>query len=290
MARRRPPTVHGCVIVDKPAGITSHDVVNILRKRLGEKRVGHAGTLDPEATGLMLVGVGNGTRLMRFVSGLDKTYSCEIVFGVETDSLDSSGAVVAEHKMAPIDIEKARQLIAESFTGDILQVPPMVSAIQVDGKRLHELARAGIEIDREARPVHVFSFDVEVTKDPMVLSATVHCGSGTYIRSLGADLGAALGGGAHIRSLRRHSIGPFSLEDASSLDEPQLEPMALMLRGMQRETLSVQQIDDVLYGRPQQSWDGTGPWAIFSEEDELVAVYERWKDDLAKPSVVFGGR
>ena len=290
MARRRPPAVHGFVVIDKPAGMTSHDVVNILRKKFGEKRIGHAGTLDPDATGVLLIGVGNGTRLLKFLSEQDKTYSCDIVFGVETDSLDSTGTVTAQHEMPPIDISAVREVIQASFLGRILQVPPMVSALKVDGKRLHELAREGIEVERQPREVVVHSFDVDTTDDPMVLHAHVNCGSGTYVRSLGADLGAALGGGAHIRSLRRHSVGAFSLADASTLEDPQLLPMSEMLRGMDTQTLDAQEIDDVLYGRPRRAWSGEGPWAIYSLEGELVAVYERWKDDLAKPSVVFGAR
>ena len=290
MARRRPPTVHGFVVVDKPAGMTSHDVVNILRKKLGERRIGHAGTLDPDATGVMLVGVGNGTRLLKFLSERDKTYSCEIVFGAETDSLDSTGTVTATYEMAPIDIDNVREVVAASFVGHIMQVPPMVSALKVDGRRLHELAREGIKVDRQPRPVHVMSFEVEATDDPMVITAHIHCGSGTYVRSLGADLGTALGGGAHIRNLRRHSVGSFVLSDASALDEPIVLPMHEMLRGMQRETLTDAEIDDVLYGRPHAAWAGQGPWAIFDEHGELIAVYEAWRDGLAKPSVVFGAR
>lgn len=290
MARRRPPTVHGFVVIDKPAGMTSHDVVNVLRKKLGERRIGHAGTLDPDATGVMLIGVGNGTRLMKFLSEQDKTYSCEIVFGIETDSLDSTGSVTATHKMEPVNIDHIRQVIASSFVGSIMQVPPMVSALKVDGKRLHELAREGVEVERAPRPVMVMSFDVKETVDPMVITAHIHCGSGTYVRSLGADLGTALGGGAHIRSLRRHSVGAFTLSDACALEEPVVLPMHEMLRGMQRETLTDTEIDDVLYGRPHAAWSGTGPWAIFDERGELIAVYEMWRDGLAKPSVVFGAR
>ncbi len=290
MARRRPPTVHGFVVIDKPAGMTSHDVVNVLRKKLGERRIGHAGTLDPDATGVMLVGVGNGTRLLKFLSEQDKTYSCEIVFGTQTDSLDSTGMVTATHEMTPIDIVEVREVVSKLFVGNIMQVPPMVSALKVDGKRLHELAREGIEVDREPRPVHVNSFEVEATDNPMVISARIDCGSGTYVRSLGADLGTALGGGAHIRNLRRHSVGAFTLSEASSLEDPKVLSMQEMLRGMQRETLTDAEIDDVLYGRPHAVWSGEGPWAIFDERGELIAVYESWREGLAKPSVVFSAR
>ena len=290
MARRRPPVVHGCVLIDKPAGITSHDAVYQLRKHFGEKRIGHAGTLDPDATGLLVIGVGNATRLFRFMENMDKTYSCEIVFGRATHTLDDSGEVTATFDMQLPPLEKIREVIAEKFTGDILQVPPMVSALKVDGKRLHELAREGIEIEREPRTVRIDSFDVEATNDPLVICATVRCGGGTYIRSLGADLGAALGGGAHIRTLRRHSSGPYSLAEASTLDEPLLMPINEAVRVMPVHVLSEQEIDDVLYGRVREAWEGDGPWAATNAHGELIAVFELWKDRIAKPTVVFGGR
>jgi tRNA pseudouridine55 synthase len=156
MAKRRPPTVHGLAIIDKPAGVTSHDVVNQLRKILGERRIGHAGTLDPDATGVLLVGVGYVTRLMQFLSGMDKTYTAEVVFGAETNTLDSAGVVTATHDMPDLSIEKIREA-ATKLTGQIMQVPPMVSALRVDGRRLHELAREGVVVERKARPVTVCS-------------------------------------------------------------------------------------------------------------------------------------
>lgn len=290
MARRRPPVVHGFVLIDKPAGMTSHDAVYQLRKHFGEKRIGHAGTLDPDATGLLVIGVGNATRLFRFMENMDKTYSCEIVFGSATNTLDDSGEVTETFTMTLPGIDDIRAVIAEKFTGNILQVPPMVSALKVDGKRLHELAREGIEIERAARPVRIDSFDVEATDDPMVIRVTVRCGGGTYIRSLGADLGTALGGGAHIRALRRHSSGPYSLDEASTLDNPVLMPINEAVRVMPVHVLSEQEIDDVLYGRVREAWEGDGPWAATNADGELIAVFELWKDRIAKPTVVFGGR
>lgn len=290
MARRRPPTVHGLVLLDKPAGMTSHDAVFQLRKHFGEKRIGHAGTLDPDATGLLVVGVGNATRLIRFMGEMDKTYSCEIVFGSETDTLDDSGVTTATYEMTPPSIDDIRAVIAEKFVGDILQIPPMVSALKVDGVRLHQLAREGIEIEREPRPITVYSFEVESTEDPMVIRAHVRCGGGTYIRSLGADLGTALGGGAHIRTLRRHTTGPYSLDEACTLEEPVLLPVGEMVRGMPTHVLDEKGIDDVLYGRVREAWDGDGPWATTNAEGELIAVFELWRDRIAKPTVVFGGR
>lgn len=270
--------------------MTSHDAVFQLRKRFGEKRIGHAGTLDPDATGLLVVGVGNATRLIRFMGEMDKTYSCEIVFGTETDTLDDTGVVTRTHEMRAPTLEEMKQVIAEKFTGEILQVPPMVSALKVDGVRLHQLAREGIEIEREARPIVVMSFDVEETDDPMVIRAIVRCGGGTYIRSLGADLGAALGGGAHIRKLRRHSSGPYSLDEACTLDKPVLLPVGEAVRALESHVLTDAEIDDVLYGRVREAWPGDGPWAATNSDGELIAVFELWKDRIAKPTVVFGGR
>jgi tRNA pseudouridine55 synthase len=270
--------------------MTSHDAVFRLRKHFGEKRIGHAGTLDPDATGLLVIGVGNATRLIRFMGEMDKTYSCEIVFGSETDTLDDSGVVTRTHDMAAPTLDEVKNVIAEKFTGDILQVPPMVSALKVDGVRLHQLAREGIEIERDARPITVYSFDVEPTDDPMVIRATVRCGGGTYIRSLGADLGTALGGGAHIRTLRRHSSGPYSLDESCTLDDPALLPVGEAVRALDSHVLTDAEQDDVLYGRVREAWDGDGPWAATNADGELIAVFELWKDRIAKPTVVFGGR
>jgi tRNA pseudouridine55 synthase len=194
--------VHGLAVVDKPAGVTSHDVVAMLRRRLGERRVGHAGTLDPDATGVLLVGVGNVTRLLRFLTALGKTYTAEVVFGTETHTLDAAGEVTATHDMAGLTEQQVRDAVRLHLTGPIMQVPPMVSALKVDGRRLHELAREGVEVEREARPVTVHRFDVWPTADPLVYRIEVVCSSGTYIRSLAADLGRLVGGGAHLRAHR----------------------------------------------------------------------------------------
>ena len=287
MARKRPSTAHGLVLIDKPAGLTSHDIVYKLRGLLREKRIGHAGTLDPDATGLLVIGVGNGTRLFRFMADMDKTYSCEIVFGSETDSLDDSGVVTATHEMAPPNIDRVREIIAEQFLGDILQVPPMVSALKVDGVRLHKLARQGIEIERPARPITIHSFEVEPTNDPMVLKATVRSGSGTYVRALGADLGTALGGGAHIRTLRRFAVGPYSIEEASTIEEPVLLSIREAVRHLPVQVLDASEVEDCHFGRTRVAWDGDGPWAVVDEAGELVGVFELWRGRIAKPTVVF---
>jgi tRNA pseudouridine55 synthase len=284
MAKRRPPTVHGLAIIDKPAGVTSHDVVNQLRKNLGERRIGHAGTLDPDATGVLLVGVGYVTRLMQFLSGMDKTYTAEVVFGTETNTLDSAGVVTATHDMPNLNIEKIREA-AVKLTGQIMQVPPMVSALRVDGRRLHELEREGIVVERKARPVTVYSYDVEPTQDPLVVRIEVRCSSGTYVRTLAADLGTLLGGGAHLRNLRRTSIGDFTEQDALAPEQVKLLEPITALRSMTKVIADEATATAIRNGRSLPAWPGASPWAVVNEEGALLAVYEA-DGDVAKPSVV----
>ena len=279
----------GFSVVDKQAGWTSHDVVARARKVLGERRVGHAGTLDPDATGVLLLGVGRATRLLRFLTALPKTYTGEVVFGRETSTLDSSGETTATHEMtlAMEDVATA----AATLTGPIMQVPPMVSALKVDGRRLHELAREGIEVERAARPVTVYRFDVESTPDPLVYRVEVECSSGTYVRSLAADLGHALGGGAHLRALRRTRIGSFGENEAHPVDTLVLQPAAVALRDMSSTSIDASTAAAVAHGkvltRGVLGIEGDGPWAVLDEAGTLLAVYEPTdKDDAVKPAVV----
>ena len=286
MARRRPPTVHGLAVVDKPAGVTSHDVVAMLRRRLGERRVGHAGTLDPDATGVLLVGVGNATRLLRFLTALGKTYTAEVVFGTETNTLDAAGEVTATHDMTGLTEQRVRAAVVDHLTGPIMQVPPMVSALKVDGRRLHELAREGIEVEREPRPVTVHRFDVWPTDDPLVYRIEVQCSSGTYIRSLAADLGHLVGGGAHLRSLRRTACGSFDDAQAASPDEAALLSPAAAMRDYPHVAVDSDTVALVRNGRSLPAWDGDGPWTVCGPDGELVAMYERVDARTAKPDVV----
>ncbi|MEA3054845.1 MAG: tRNA pseudouridine55 synthase [Actinomycetota bacterium] len=272
---------NGIAVIDKPAGWTSHDVVAKSRGVLGTKKVGHSGTLDPDATGVLLLGVGTVTRLLRFLSPLAKSYTCEIVLGVETSTLDAAGDVTATHAMS-VSLDDVRAA-ASALTGDLQQVPPMVSAVSIGGKRLHELARQGIEVEREARPVTVHVFDIDATDDPLVFRASVECSSGTYVRSLADDLGHALGGGAHLRALRRTAIGFFTEAMAHPLETPELLPPIAAVEHLPR--LDVPR-DHVAVGGivPGDSATGDGPWAVV-DGDELLAVYERSRDRI-KPAVV----
>jgi tRNA pseudouridine55 synthase len=284
VARRRPASTHGVAVVDKPAGITSHDVVGLLRRRFHERQVGHAGTLDPDATGVLVVAVGMATRLVRYVGDTRKRYTGEVVLGVETDTLDAAGAVTARHDMAGVTVDDARRVVAEHLLGDIEQVPPMVSAIRVEGRRLHELAREGVEIERAPRPVTVHRFEVLPTDDPLVLAIDVDCSSGTYVRSLAADLGRLLGGGAHLRALRRTAVGSFTIAEAAPPDVCELLPVAAAVRDLPQVQIDEATRRLVANGRVLPAWPGAGPWAV-SCGGELVAVYESHRDG-AKPSVV----
>ncbi len=276
MGRRRKGApdsgVSGSVIVDKPAGMTSHDVVDRVRRELGTRKVGHAGTLDPDATGVLVMGVGKGTKLLQFVTGVDKQYEGEMVLGVATSTLDAAGETTGTWTMAVTP--ELVQAAANRFLGDINQIPPMVSAVKIDGRRLHELAREGKEVERKPRPVTVHGYQTEPTADPLVYKMSVHCSAGTYVRSLAADVGTELGGGAHLRRLRRTSVGPFTLDEACKLGAVELAPESVLLRGMPRlevdDTLAAQ----VRVGRSLGPAGGSGRFAIADGSGDLLAVYE----------------
>ena len=290
----------GLVVVDKPWGMTSHDVVARCRKVFGQRRVGHAGTLDPDATGVLLVGLGQATRLLQFVSGLLKSYTGEIVLGVSTTTLDASGEPTARWDMQAVTLTDARKA-ASGLTGPIEQVPPMVSAIKIGGRRLHELAREGVEVPRPARPVTVSRFDLEIAGDqdpgPLgggpVFAASVECSSGTYIRTLAADLGTRLGGGAHLRRLRRTAIGPWTLAEAVPLDDigpGNVAPPAAALADRPALTVDGELVEAVGHGqvleRAQLGAVGEGPWAVLDQSGALLAVYADHGSGRAKPLVV----
>jgi len=314
MARRKPPQIHGLLVIDKPAGITSHDVVDRVRRRLGERRVGHAGTLDPDATGVLLVGVGAATRLVRFMDLVNsngemvsqKSYTGDVVLGTETSTLDASGEVVATHDMKsvvtrlgePDGIAYVQSVIDAHFVGPIDQVPPMVSAIRVDGKRLHELAREGIEVEREARSVTISRYVVTAISGN-VISIDVTCSSGTFIRTLAADLGRLLGGGAHLRDLRRTSVGAFSITEAASIDDAPLRPTEEAVRALSQYRVSGTEAESLLVAAstgkvlPVSTFSGPEPWAAFAD-DRLVAVYESFSNErvgtgMARPAVSLAG-
>lgn len=285
-ATREATGLTGMVVVDKEPGWTSHDVVARCRRLFGQRRVGHAGTLDPDASGLLLVGLGRFTRMLRFVQGLQKQYVGEVVLGTSTSTLDASGEVTGSWDMTGVTIEDARSA-AVHLTGSIEQVPPMVSAIKVGGTRLHTLARQGVEVERAPRLVTVDRLEVtELTgsDEPGVFRIEVDCSTGTYVRSLAADLGTLLGGGAHLRNLRRTKVGSFGLAEAHRLEELAPEHVltpAQGLRDLQRLEITSETARRVAHGLPVE-WaalraggaEASGPYAVVDMSGRLLAVYE----------------
>ncbi len=292
MTRPVTPSATGLVVVDKEAGWTSHDVVARCRRIFGQRRVGHAGTLDPDATGVLLVGLGRATRLLRFLTGLGKTYRGEVVLGVATSTLDASGAITGQWDMSSVSLSDVRAAAA-ALTGPIEQIPPMVSAVKVDGRRLHALAREGVEVERAPRPVVVHRFDVADTPETGTFAVEVECSSGTYVRVLAADLGTALGGGAHLRNLRRTAVGSFTLEEARRVDELGPDDVVTPARALRDLDLVVVDDDVVRHVARGLALDriplgvtGEGPWGLLGADGRLLAVYEATDTDRIRPAVV----
>jgi tRNA pseudouridine55 synthase len=207
----------GAILIDKPAGPTSHDVVDAIRRKFGIKKVGHCGTLDPNATGLLIIVLGRGTKLSERLMGDDKVYEGTIKFGEATDSYDCDGELTGSLPVMPMTLDELNEEAA-TFIGDLMQVPPMVSAIKVKGVPLYKLARKGIEIEREPRLIHIYNYRFTDYTAPLG-KFRVACTKGTYVRSLAHDLGQKLGCGAHLTELRRSASGRFDVADAKPLDD-----------------------------------------------------------------------
>ena len=289
--------IDGLLVVDKPAGWTSHDVVAKCRWAFGQRRAGHSGTLDPDATGVLLLGFGRVTKLLNYLTILPKTYTGEIVLGTETSTLDASGEVTHTYDMSSVTFAKV-VMAAKNFVGEIMQVPPMVSALSIDGVRLHTLARQGIEVERQARPVTIHSLSVNSEVEPGVFAITATVSSGTYIRTLAADIGTVLGGGAHLRNLRRTRIGSFAAADGALLDEA-IGTQTLLTPAQAMRDYPSCAVDEktevfVRNGRVLplvDAWTGTGEapagdWLVLSQATEVLATYQRFRIDRAKPAVV----
>lgn len=291
MARANGPRpAAGLLLVDKPQGITSHDVVARVRRGFGTRKVGHAGTLDPMATGLLLIGIEGATRLLTFLVGLDKTYTATVRLGVSTDSDDADGTVTATASADGVTDAAISAGIA-ALTGDILQVPSTVSAIKVDGKRAYDLARAGESVELKSRPVTVSRFDVLDTRrgeGVIDLDVVVDCTSGTYIRALARDLGAALGVGGHLTALRRSAIGPFLVSDAVALTEdigaaPVLTPARVATDVLGALTVTEQEATDLRHGKKLAGAAervASLPVAAIAPDGSLIGVLERRGADL----------
>lgn len=287
----------GVLVVDKPRGMTSHDVVDEVRRRFRTRKVGHAGTLDPDATGVLVCGLGKATRFLSYSQGVPKRYLADAVLGVTTSTQDASGRVIEERPALVSEHDVAALL--PGFTGAILQVPPMVSAVKHEGERLHVKARRGEEVERKARQVHVHTFDLTGWRPGQRPEATldVGCSAGTYVRTLVHDLGAQLGCGAHLRALRRTEAGGFTLADSVPLDRidsRHLLPLIEAVRGLRRIDVDDAGRAVVAHGRPlppaltQAAKGDVGPGeepVAVVWDGELLGVY-RWRADALVPERV----
>lgn len=278
--------------VDKPLGMTSHDVVAKIRRAYGIKKVGHAGTLDPLASGVLVICVGGATRLSDYVMHGIKTYRARVRFGVTTTTYDAEGDIVTQ---APVDHLTREHVLAilPRFTGEIDQVPPMYSAIKQGGKKLYDLARAGVEVEREARRVTINSLEL-IDWSPPEGTLEVTCSAGTYIRSLAYDIGAALGVGAHLSGLTRTRSGVFLLENAVKLDVLLAAHDATFLTSPEqaltdfpRVDLTDAEADHLIHGRTIPSKEADGITAMgYNPHGRLLAVLES-RDERWHPAKVF---
>ena len=287
-------TESGLVVVDKPAGITSHDVVARVRRLAGTRKVGHAGTLDPMATGVLVLGLNRATRLLGHLTLTDKAYAATVRLGMTTTTDDAEGEVVDSQPTDGLTETAVRDALA-AFVGEIDQVPSAVSAIKIDGKRAYARVRDGEQVDLPARRVSVHSIDVVSTSldrrdQPVTLDIEVRCSSGTYIRAIARDLGAALGVGGHLTALRRTAVGPFLIDEARTLDaladDFTVTPIADAARkAFPARDLSEADAGHVRVGRALDlPLDGLT--AVFAPDGTFLALYEP-KGDASRPVAVF---
>jgi tRNA pseudouridine55 synthase len=292
---RQTPTQAGVVVVDKPAGWTSHDVVARMRRLAGTRKVGHAGTLDPMATGVLVVGLQRATRLLGHLSLGDKAYEATIRLGETTLTDDAEGEVTARADASAVTDEDLAAAV-EALTGDIEQVPSAVSAVKVDGRRSYARVRGGEQVQLAARPVHVAAFDVRAVRragERVDMDAIVTCSSGTYVRALARDLGAALGVGGHLTALRRTRVGGFDLAQAHTLEALERQLSVVPLTEVARHSFptyvaEAEQAAWVRHGRPLPDTDlgAPGPVAVLSPAEEFLALYEQ-RGAQARPVAVF---
>jgi len=280
---------NGFAIIDKDPGWTSHDVVARARKILDTRKIGHSGTLDPPATGVLILGIGKATRLLRFITDLRKEYVATMVLGSETDTLDADGEITGTTEILP-SLSQLQES-ARNYVGDIQQVPPMVSAVKIKGKRLYQLAREGKEVHRDPRNVTIHHIEIDQSSENNVYQIKVSCGSGTYIRSLVSDIAEKSGSLAHVGTLRRTAIGSFDESLANPIDGVRIISMSEGLRDYEKITVNADvgkriKVGSVM-GKEKLGIDiGSGPWPIVDENDELLAVYENYNHDTVKPAVV----
>jgi tRNA pseudouridine55 synthase len=276
------PGVEGLILVDKPSGVTSHDVVDVVRRSLRTRKVGHAGTLDPMATGLLILGVGRATRLLRYLGDLSKSYAATGRLGEETDTLDADGQIV---RSAPVDVSRAEiEGACGALVGDSLQTPPAYSAVKFGGRKLYEAARKGDALEAPARRIRVEAFEVSAF-DGRDVDVRITCSGGTYVRVLVADVGRALGCGAHLVRLRRTAIGPFRVEDARPPGVGEPLPIERAIGHLPSVHLDAEEARAASHGRLLGPAAIDGPYAVFGPDGALKGIY-RDAGASARPEVV----
>jgi len=281
------PAPEGLLLIDKPSGVTSHDAVEMVRRALHTKKVGHSGTLDPMATGLLVMGVGRATRLLRFLGGLSKTYEGTMRLGVETTTLDADGEVTREAPVGALARDVAGAMAA--LVGESMQTPPAHSAVKVRGVKLYEAARRGEHLEAAPRPIHVESFELLGYRDDAA-DFRVTCGGGTYVRVLAADVGAVLGCGAHLTSLRRTAVGQFDVRQAVAPDAVR-EPLPIerAVAHLPRLDLDPEEAVAAGHGRILGPAGIAGPYAVFAPGGIVVGVYED-EGPKGRPQVILAPR
>ena len=286
----------GLVVVDKAPGMTSHDVVARVRRLAGTRKVGHAGTLDPMATGVLVLGVDRATRLLGHLMLTEKAYDATIRLGEATTTDDAEGEVVATHPVTGVTEDDVRREL-EELVGDILQVPTAVSAIKVDGKRAYQRVRDGEQVELKARPVTIHELvvhDQRVAGEWLDIDISVRCSSGTYIRAIARDVGAALGVGGHLTALRRTAVGSFDLSVARTLEQLTDDFAVLPIADAARASFASLDLDedqagDVRVGRGLDlTLPGDGPHAVFAPDGQFLALYEQ-RGQQARSVAVFVG-
>jgi tRNA pseudouridine55 synthase len=284
--------MNGLLVVDKPAGMTSHDVVAIARRALGVRRIGHAGTLDPSATGVLLLGIGKAARLLRFLEQHDKEYRARVVFGASTTTQDADGDLVEERDASNLMEAMVREAITR-FVGIIEQVPPMVSAVKVGGEPLYRKAWRGEVVEREPRHVRIDEIELSSFESGKraVAGVRVRCSKGTYVRTLAADLGDVLGTGAHLEALRRTRVGPFDETVAIPLERisaDHVRPMEDAVSGYPRRSVDETAAKALIQGKKLPAARIEGPYAVFGPGG-LVAMAEDRGEETRSLCVVTEG-
>ena len=281
-------STHGFVIIDKPAGITSHDVVVRLRRALGTKRIGHAGTLDPMATGVLVLGINNATKFLEYIVQGRKRYQGTIRLGQSTTTDDREGEIISSTAPTGVSDEQIRTELTR-FVGTIMQAPSAVSAIKVDGKRAYERVRSGEEIELPEREITIHSIDIlTINRGQFIdIEIDVACSAGTYIRAIARDLGRRLGVGGHLTALRRSEVAPFTIADCTDLDQPSIIPLAEGLDAvMKSRVVTPEEIVELRFGRAINASEFPEAGIALSAEGEVIAIIEN-REQRARPITVF---